>query len=140
MKSIKTTLAVLLFTAAILPWVSCKKENTSSNNPSQDKIIGKWKLLSTVTNDFYAGTPHITTYTGTAADYADFRADGKVYSFVNSNHDTSAYVKISNTKMWITNSSDTFDIQTLTDMDLKLYRKETYNAGEYYETTITLKK
>ena len=97
-------------------------------------------MLSAVTNDFYAGSPHITTYTGTAADYADFRADGKVYAFVNSNHDTSAYVKISNTKMWITNSSDTFDIQTLTDMDLKLYRKETYNAGEYYETTITLKK
>ncbi len=140
MKSVKTTLAALLFTAAILPWVSCKKESASSNNPAQDKIIGKWKLLSTVTNDFYAGTPHITTYTGTAADYADFRTDGKIYAFINGNYDTSAYAKISNTKMWIVTTSDTFDIQTLTDTDLKLYRKETYNPGEYYETTITLKK
>jgi hypothetical protein len=140
MKSIKTTLAALLFIAAILPWISCKKESTASNNPSQDKIIGKWRLQSTVANDFYAGTPHITTYTGTAADNADFRTDGKVYAFINGNYDTSAYAKISNTKMWIGNTSDTFDIQTLTDTDFKLYRKETYNAGEYYETTITLKK
>lgn len=139
MKSIKTTLTVLLLTAFILPWVSCKKES-SPNNPSQDKIIGKWKLLSTITNDFYAGSPHITTYTGTAADYADFRTDGKVYAFVNSNYDTSAYAKISNTKMWITNISDTFDIQTLTDTDLKLYRKEIYTPTEYYESTITFKK
>jgi hypothetical protein len=138
MKSIKTTLVVLLFTAIILPWVSCKKESTP-NNP-QDKIIGKWKLLSTVTNDFYAGSPHITTYIGTAADYADFRTDGKVYTFITSNYDTAAYAKISNTKMWIDNTSDTFDIQILTDTDLKLYRKETYNAGEYYESTITFKK
>ncbi len=131
-------LSILLLTG--IAFIACKKENTSTNNLSQDKIIGKWKLQSTVTNDFYAGTPHITIYTGTAADYADFRTDGKVYAFVNSNYDTSAYAKFSNTKMWIGSTSDTFDIQTLTDIDLKLYRKETYNAGEYYETTITMKK
>ncbi|MBK8521466.1 MAG: hypothetical protein IPL54_11580 [Chitinophagaceae bacterium] len=51
--------------------VSCKKDNIP-NNPLPDKILGKWKLVSTVTNDFYSGTSHIT-YTWTSADYADFQ-------------------------------------------------------------------
>ena len=138
MKSIKTTLAALFLTAAIMSWVSCKKESTAPISKStQDKIAGKWKLQSSIANDFYAGTSHITTYTGTAADYVDFRNDGKVYSFVSASYDTSAYGIISNTKMWIDNSSDTFDIQILTDTNLKLYRKEIYNPTDYYETTIS---
>ncbi len=118
-------------------FIACKKESTTPNNPSQDKIIGKWKLQSTITNDFYAGTSHISTYTGMAADYADFRTDGKVYSFINNNYDTSAYVKISDTKVWIDAPTYIFDIQTLTDTQLKLYRKETYSATEYYESTLS---
>lgn len=117
-------------------FIACKKE---SSNPTPkttlEKIAGKWKLQSSVVDNFYSGTSHITTYAGTAADYADFRNDGKVYSFVNSNYDTSAYGIISNTKMWVVNSSDTFDIQTLTDIDLKIYRKEIYAPGDYHEST-----
>ncbi len=139
MKSIKKTLAVLFLTAAIMQIVSCKKDNIP-NNPLPDKILGKWKLVSTVANDFYSGTSHITTYTWTSADYADFRTDGKLYSFVNNDYDTAAYAKISDTKMWIDINTDTCDIQTLTDTDLKFYRKKVYSATEYDEATVTMKK
>lgn len=120
-------------------FIACKKENTTPRS-TQDKITGKWKLHSAVVDNFYSGTSHVTTYTGTAADYADFRNDGKVYSFVAGNYDTSAYGIISDTKMWIDNSSSIFDMQTLTDTDLKIYRKEIYTPGDYQESTTNLKR
>lgn len=119
-------------------FIACKKESTTPERTTQEKIAGKWKLQSTVSNDFYSGTPHFNTYTGTASDYADFRNDGWVYSFVNNNYDSSAYGIISDTKMWIENSTDVFDILTLTDATLKIYRKEIYNATDFYEATTTL--
>jgi len=120
-------------------FIACKKESVTPKT-TQDKIAGKWKVHSSVVDIFYSGTSHIVTYTGTAADYVDFRNDGKVYSFVDGNYDTAAYGIISNTKMWILNSSDSFDIQTLTDTDLKIYRKEIYAPGEYQESTTNLKR
>jgi hypothetical protein len=139
MKSIKITLAALLLTAAILPWISCKKESAKPKT-TQDKIGGKWKLQSSVVDNFYLGASHITTYTGIAADYVDFRNDGKVYSFVDGRYDTSAYGIISDLKMWIDNSSSIFDIQILTDTQLKLYVKEIIAPGDYHESTTNLKK
>ena len=137
MKSIKTTLAALFLTAAIMHCVSCKKESsTPTPKSAQEKLSGKWKLQSSVFNDFYSGTSHTSTYTGTAADYADFRNDGKVYSFVNNNYDTSAFGLISATKMYIDTFSNAFDIQTLTETNLKIYRKEIFTAGDYSESTV----
>jgi hypothetical protein len=122
-------------------FIACKKESAVPvPKTTQEKIAGKWKLESTVTNNFYSGASHIVNYTGTAADYADFRSDGKIYSFVGGSYDTAAYGIISDTKMWIDNSTDVFDIQTLTDANLKIYRKETYTGGEYSESTINMKR
>lgn len=120
-------------------FIACKKENTTPRT-TQDKIAGKWKLQSSVVDHFYSGASHIITYTGTAADYADFRNDGKVYSFVDGNYDTSAYGIISDTKMWIDNSSSVFDIQTLTDTDFKIYMKQVYSAAEYDESTVNFNR
>ncbi|MEO7308018.1 MAG: hypothetical protein ABIR78_07815 [Ferruginibacter sp.] len=139
MKSIKTTLAALVFIAAILPWVSCKKADKTPRS-TQNRIAGKWKFELSVIDNFYSGTSHITTYTGNASDYVDFRNDSKVYSFVDGNYDTSAYGIISDTKMWIGASSAVFDIQTLTDTDFKIYMKEIYGPGDYHESTINLKR
>ena len=135
MKLIKLLPAALLFTAVTTFVVSCKKENTKPRT-TLEKITGKWKLQSSVTDHFYAGTSHITTYIGTTADYADFRNDNKVYSFVNSSYDTSAYGIISETKIWIDDPSVVFEIQTLTDTDLKLYMKMIYSASEYDESRL----
>jgi len=122
-------------------FIACKKESTAPTPRSTgDKIAGKWKFESSVIDNFYSGASHIINYTGTAADYADFRNDGKVYSFVSGNYDTSAYAIISDTKMWIDASSEVYDIQTLNDTNLKLYRKETYAPGEYHESTVIFKR
>jgi hypothetical protein len=58
-KSIKTTLAALLLTAALLPSVSCKKENATSSTTTQEKILGRWNWISEVTNDYHGGMSHI---------------------------------------------------------------------------------
>ena len=120
-------------------FIACKKES-STPKTTQDKISGKWNLQSAVTNNYYSGSSHIITYTGTAADYADFRNDGKVYSFVDGSYDTSRYAIISDTKMWIDNDSTVFDIQTLTNTDFKIYMKEIYGPGDYHESTTSLKR
>lgn len=135
MKLTKLISAAILFSMISLSIFSCKKESTSPKT-TQEKIAGRWKLQSSVRNNFYAGMAHITTYTGTAADYADFRSDNKVYSYVDGSYDTSAYGIISDTKIWIEYTTAVFDIQTLTDTQLKLYMKLIYNAAEYDESTL----
>jgi len=137
MKSIKTTTAILLFACITLLATSCKKDPAPT---TQSKIQAKWKIQSVVENDFYSGSAHVTTTAGGANDYADFRLDGKVYSYSNGYYDTSAYGIISDTKMWIDVSTDVYDIQTLTDTQLKLYMKETYPPADYTETTINCSK
>jgi len=138
MKSIKTTTAIILFACIALLGISCKK-NDPPQPTTQSKIQAKWKLQSVVENDFYAGSAHVVTFSG-ASDYADFRADGKLYSYSLGYYDTSAYSIISDTKMWIDVSTDVYDIQTLNDTQLKLYIKEITAPGEYTETTINCNK
>ena len=138
MKSIKTTTAIFLFACIILLGTSCKK-NDPAPPTTQSKIQAKWKIQSIVENDFYSGSAHVITITG-AADYADFRGDGKLYSYSQGYYDTSAYSIISDTKMWIDVSTDVYDIQTLNDTQLKLYTKENTVPGEYTETTINCSK
>ncbi len=138
MKSIKTTLAALLLTAAILPWISCKKGDPAIDSRSvMEKLSGKWKFQSSTQNNFYSGASHVTTYTFTAADYADFRSDNKIYTFVSNNYDTSSFGFISPTKIYIDTFTNTFDI-TLTDVNLKLYQKEFLTGGDYNESTVNL--
>lgn len=120
-------------------FIACKKESTTPPS-TQDRIAGKWQMESSAWDHFYSGVSHIVNYTGTAADYVDFRSDGKVYSFVGGSYDTVAYAIISDTKMWFDASSEIYDIQTLTGSSFKVYRKEIVNAGEYNESTINMKR
>lgn len=138
MKSIKTMLAALLLTAAILPFVSCKKGEPAIDSRSvMEKLSGKWKLRSSVYDRFYSGVSHSMTYTGTASDYADFRSDSRVYSFIDNSFDTSSYGFISPTKIYIDTFTNNFDI-TLTDVTLKLYQKKFLTGGDYNESTVNL--
>ena len=138
MKSIKTTLAALLLTAAILPFISCKKGEPAIDSRSvMEKLSGKWKLQSSVYDRFYSGVSHSMTYTGTAADYADFRSDGRIYSFIDKSYDTSVFDLITATKIYIDTFTNAFDI-TLTDVSLKLYQKQFLTGGDYNESTVNL--
>lgn len=128
---------LLLFAATLF---ACKKDNTPAPKTTQEKIQGKWQYVSTVINSYYNGAPHITTLTGNAGDYADFRSDNKVYTLTMGSYDTSAYAIINDSKLWIDAPSDEFEIKSLTDSEFKLYSKEVISPTEYLETNIILSK
>jgi hypothetical protein len=77
-------------------------------------------------------------YTGTPADYVDFRSDHKVYSSVASITDTSAYQILNNNKVVI--DIDTFDIQSLTANSASLYSKVFDDDSTYSKITLNLKR
>jgi len=127
----KITFALLLFSLTLL---SCKKDHEKT---TQEKILGKWSIVSIVDNDFYSGSSHITTYTGTTTDFIDFRNDGKASVSFAGYTNSSDYGLIGDTKIWIEN--DNYEIKTLTDNQLTLYSKDTYGS-DFYESTMSLKK
>ncbi len=84
---------ILIFFLTSLSVISCKKEDKEKT--TIEKIQAKWTLESVVVHIADYSVPYDTTLfqAGTANDYFDFRADGKVYSFL---HDDE---KISKPKM-----------------------------------------
>jgi hypothetical protein len=127
----KITLVSLFALAALM---SCKKEKVKT---TQEKISGRWSIVSIVDNDYYSGSSHITTYTGTAADYLEFKNDGTVFVSFTGITNNSHYGLIGDTKIWI--ESDNYDIKTLTDNQFVLYSKDSY-GNDYYESTMNLKR
>lgn len=141
MKTLKTTLAALLITAAILPCVSCKKESTTTPTPksAQEKLLGKWNMISEVYNDYYGGSSHITTYNFPAGDYLDFKSNGKVNSYQGGSTSTFDYGFINESKIWFGFLNNIFDLKLLTDTDLQMYKKDVTGA-DYHESTLNLKR
>jgi hypothetical protein len=127
----KITFIALL---AVVTLASCKKQKEKT---TQEKISGKWNIVSIVDNDYYSGSSHVTTYTGTASDYLDFKNDGTVFVSFTGITNNSNYGLIGDTKIWIEN--DNYDIKTLTDNQFVLYSKDSYGS-DYYESTMTLKR
>lgn len=106
MKSIKTTLAALLLATALLPGVSRKKENNPNRATTHEKILGKWNLISEVTNDYYNGLPNIITYNFPAVDYFEFKSDGKVTEYQSGTEMTYSYGIIDGTRIWLAVTSN----------------------------------
>lgn len=140
MRPIKTSLAFLMLTIALLASVSCKKESTQQTPANQVQMTGKWKFQSMVVNDFYSGASHVTTYPGNPTDYFDFRTDGKVYYYIFGIEDSTVYGKIGDSKMWMGNPPDTSDIKLLTASALQLYQKNVYAPADYSESTLYFTK
>lgn len=128
---------ILLFS---MGFMACKKESTTQVKTTQEKLLGKWNFVSTISNHFYSGFPHIVTTAGAAGDYADFRNDGKVYSYIIGSYDTAAYGIVNESKIWIVDASNTFDLKIFTDTDLQMYQKAIVNATDYDEATVNLKR
>ena len=142
MKTLKTILAALLLTAAIIHCVSCKKENTTATptpKSNQEKLLGKWNIISEVYNDYYGGSSHITTYNFPAGDYVDFKSDGKVTSYQGGSTVTHDYGFINESKIWWGFINYIYDLKSLTDTDLQLYKKDV-TGPDYYESTLNYKR
>lgn len=139
MKKIITSLAVV--TLIVLCITACKK--TDTQQPLQttlQKIQAKWQLQSLVENDHISGTDHITTITGNANDYIDFRTDGKVYSSISGNTDVATYSLTSSDTKILIDGIDTYDIKSLTSNSFILYIKQLSGGSDFDETTINMKK
>ncbi len=124
----------LMITCAAL-FTACKKDKEKTTS---EKVLGKWNVTNTVNNSFYNNTAHVTTQNGIAGDYADFRADGNVYSKDGTYLDTAAYsITVDNKLVY---DGETFDIRTLTDNQFVLYSKYVYpnTPANYEETTLNL--
>lgn len=139
MKSIKTTFAALVLAILVMPLVSCKKESATQPKTTQEKLLGKWNWISEVTNDYYGGMPHITTYNFPTGDYMEFKSDGKVTQYNSGSAMTYDYGIIGDTKIWLVVANNIYELKALTASDLQLYKKDVSGA-DYYESTLHLKR
>ena len=141
MKTIITSLALAALIICFLP--SCKKTETASSTTTQtplQKILGKWGLQSIIDNDHYAGADHITTTTGTPADYFEFKTDGKIYYSISGFTDVVTYSLKNNDTQILIDGTETYDIKTLNASSFIMNQKTLRSGSDYDEETITLKK
>ena len=134
----KITLSIMLFTC--IGFIACKKESTAKQPTTQDKLLGKWNLISVDINDYFSGVAHPYIYTYAPGDYMDFRNDGKLYGRFIGAYDTVAYAIISDSKIWIDTPADVYDIKSMTAKDMQLYTKTIYNVTDYSESTVKLNR
>lgn len=135
MKTILTSIALLIS----MSFMACKKENATVSNTNIQKLTGKWDMVSEVTNDYYSGAPHMSTYHFQPGDYSEFKIDGKYYSYNSGSSFTSDYGFINESTIWIGFTDNLFAIKVLTDTDLQLHKK-TVSGADYHESTLNLKK
>jgi uncharacterized membrane protein YkvI len=139
MKSMKTTVAALVLSILIMTLVSCKKESTTQPKTTREKLLGKWNWISEVTNNYYGGMSHITTYNFPAGDYMEFKSDGKVTEYQSGSVLTYDYGVIDESKIWLLAAYNIYDVKLITGSDLQLYKKDVSGA-DYYESTLNLKR
>jgi hypothetical protein len=139
MKRFKILLTTLLLTANILPCISCKKESTTQPETSHEKLLGKWNWISEVTNNYYNGTPHITTYNFPAGDYMEFKTGGKVTEYQSGSTMVYDYGFIGESDIWLLDNAHIYHLNLLTGSDLQLVKKDITGA-DYYESTLNFKR
>ncbi len=122
-----------------MSFIACKKESATVPNPNIQKLIGKWNTVSEVTNDYYSGASHITTYNFPAGDYSEFKIGGKFYSYSSGSTFDADYGFINASNIWIGFTNNLREIKILTSTDLQLYQK-TISGADYTEVTTNFKK
>ena len=135
-----TTKILSIILLAGIGLTACKKEIAPKPVTTQDKLLGKWNLITEVTNDYYGALSHPHNYPFAAGDYMEFKSDGKVIQYNSGSSMTFDYGLIGDTKVWFILPSNLFDLKLLTGTDLQLYHKDIYSPTEYYESTLILKK
>ena len=119
--------------AALVSVVSCDKDDDKPNNSTLSKLQAKWGVQN-IQMEFSDGD---STYTGTAADYLDFRTDNRVYSQVQNEKDTLDYKLVNDTTLVI--DGDTSKISQLTGSQFVVVEKFVV-LGDTSIITYNLKK
>ena len=115
MKKIMVTAAML---AAVVMIASCDKNKDKPATTTLSKIQANWKVASI---QLKLGEQD-STYTGATSDYVDFRTDGKVYTNVANEKDTSNYSVVEDTKLVV--DGDTAVIKQLSSNQFKFEYKQ----------------
>ena len=80
-----------MLVAAATIFTACKKDSTTASKTTAQKVIGKWSISSLVGVSYSGGVGYPYTLPASSANYIDFRSDGKSYSLLMNQHDTSTY-------------------------------------------------
>jgi hypothetical protein len=119
----------LLLFAMVLATVAMTSCSKSSSTPT---LVGKWNIASLVTS----ASGYTDTYTGVSTDYADFKSNGTVTTFVDGELSTSSY-SVSGTNAVIDGVD--YTITTLTTSAATLYHTEGTGSSRF-QVTINLRK
>jgi len=134
-------LLLTLMTLISLSISSCDKDkddNAETPEGLAAKLLGTWQINAIIINEIFGGADHISNYPGTAADYVEFKSNGKMHTFFRGQLDVSNYKVISDKK--ITIDSDEADIKTITDNSLVIYTRDITGSIGYTEVTYDLKR
>lgn len=138
MKTLRITSLLCIGTVLLLS--SCDKDDDEQT--ALQRLQNKWKIDSIKTVFHTPPTNATITYTGQAADYYDFRADGKLYTSVNGDLDTLLYNLINNNQIVVNNdgSLDTGNISTLSASRLVGVTTYQLGGGNYNEVSAYLSR
>ena len=121
--------------------MSCSKKDVTDNDITitNTKLQGKWVFVNFITNSHYSNMDHITTTTGSNGDFMNFSTNQQLYVRLLGFDDTFTYSVLKNSRVLL-NGVDTFDLKTLNENQLVLYRHNVYSASSYKEETYNLIK
>lgn len=123
----------LLFSSVL--FAACSKDDDIDDVDEQ--LQNRWSVTNAILFEGPPTSDTLLNYTGTAADYFDFRSNGQVYTSLNGLTDTSTYRVIAGNKIVV--DTDTADIRILTNSNLQLFTK-TIDNGITQETTVNLRR
>lgn len=121
-------------------FIACKKETTTKVQATQEKLLGKWNLVSELTNDYYGGTSHLYTLLYSPGDYVEFRNDGKYIAFTSGSSSTIDYGIVNDSQVWLVFPGNVYNLKSFTATGMQLYHKEVFSPTEYSESTLSLTK
>ena len=99
--------------------MACKK-STTKVQATQEKLLGKWNLVSELTNDFYSVTSHLYTYPFATGDHMEFKSDRKYIEFKSGSSSTYDYGIVNDSQVWLDYPGNVYDLKSLTASGLLL--------------------
>ena len=129
--------SALLLGLFTLAYISACKKSKDDNSNGDSTIVHKWIYVNRIEwNSPSGGTVSKDTSGYPASSYADFRSDGKVYSYIPDGsgvyeHDTASY-QYNNTVLILTRRTgekDTMTVESLTSNALTTHLKDSYPGG-----------
>ena len=136
----KKTILILLTIILVIIMAGCSKDdNDPSEAPAKEKILGKWKFISFVTETTTPSEPdEVTTEYGAEGDYFDFRSDGNIYYVLGGDNEQIASYSIEN-ETTLKIEIEVFKIKELTQNKL-VFESVRVNANETTKQTYNLSK